>query len=102
MYTGPKSRSSTDEEEAQGLAIDALAWLAEDLDRLQRFLAVSGLGPQNLRSAASEPGFLGAVLDYLAANEHLLIAFATHRNVTPDSVMRGRERLSGGRTQDEE
>lgn len=101
MYTGPKSRSSTGEAEAQELSIAALAWLAEDAERLQRFLALSGLGPQNLRSAAAEPGFLGAILDYLAAHDDLLIAFATHRNIAPEAVMRARERLHGGHAQED-
>ena len=101
MYTGSKARSSTGESEAQDLSIAALAWLADDSECLQHFLALSGLGPQNLRSAAAEPGFLGAVLDYLAANENLLIAFAEHRNVAPDTIMRARARLPGRDSQDD-
>jgi uncharacterized protein YuzE len=54
-----------------------------------------------LRSAAAEPGFLGAVLDYLAANENLLIAFAEHRNVAPDTIMRARALLPGRDSQDD-
>jgi hypothetical protein len=83
------------------LSIAALAWLAEDTERLQRFLALSGLGPQNLRSAAAEPGFLGAVLDHLGANEALLIAFAEHQNVAPETIMQARALLAGRNAQDD-
>jgi hypothetical protein len=94
VYAQGKARSSTGEHEAQEMAIAALTWLAEDAERLQRFLAVSGLGPQNLRSAAASPGFLVAILDYLAANEPLLIAFAAHRKCLPETVMQARMRLN--------
>jgi hypothetical protein len=83
------------------LSIAALAWLADDSERLQRFLALSGLGPQNLRSAAAEPGFLGAVLDHLAANEALLIAFAEHQNIAPETIMKARTLLLGRSLQDD-
>jgi hypothetical protein len=95
VYAHSKTRSSTGGAEAQDTAVAALAWLAEDSERLQRFLAVSGLGPQNLRSTAANPGFLRAILDYLASDESLLIAFATHMNLAPETVMEARLRLGG-------
>ena len=101
MYAHGKARSSTDLSQAQETAVAALSWLAEDSERLQRFLAVSGLGPQNLRSAADDPGFLGAILDYLAADESLLVAFATHINLAPEIVMQARLRLSAREPRDE-
>jgi hypothetical protein len=101
VYTSRKPGSSTGEGEAQETAIAALSWLAQDAERLQRFLAVSGLGPQNLRSAAAEPGFLAAVLDYLAANDALLIAFATDVNRAPEGVMQARQRLNAREAQDD-
>ena len=61
--------------EAESLAIKALAFLASDPERLGRFLAITGLGPETIRKAASNPGFLVAVLDYLANDETLLVAF---------------------------
>jgi hypothetical protein len=89
-----RPNSSTAEHDGEALAIDALAWLAEDGERLQRFLALSGLGPQNLRRAAEEPGFLVAILDYLAGNEPLLIAFSDHVQRSADHIMRARDRLA--------
>ena len=74
-------RSSTGNESGRDrtgseLAIEALAFLAGDETRLERFLAVTGLGPHNLRRAAADPGFLASVLDYLAGDARLLVAFA--------------------------
>jgi hypothetical protein len=101
VYTGTKSRSSTGKDEAQDLAVAALAWLAEDEERLNVFLGLSGLGPQNLRAAAAEPGFLGAVLDHLAGNESWLITFAASRNIPPEAVTRARSLLNGRQAQDD-
>lgn len=88
-----ESAQSVGAEAAAEMAIEALAWLAADRDRLERFLALSGLGPQNLRKAAAEPRFLVAVLDYLASNETLLVDFARDSVRRPESVARARDTL---------
>ncbi len=81
--------------DAETLALQALAYLAGDPDRLEPFLALTGLGPANLRAAAREPGFLCGVLDHLCANESLLLEFAGNLSLNPESVMRARHRLAG-------
>jgi hypothetical protein len=101
VYAQGKARSSTGESEAQDIALAALTWFAEDAERLEGFLSASGLGPQNLRAAATTPGFFGAILDYLAVNEPLLIAFATYVNRTPDEVMQAHQRLNARDAQHE-
>jgi hypothetical protein len=77
------------------MAIEALAWLAADEARLERFLGLSGLGPQNLRKAAADPRFLTAILDYLASNEALLIDFAGDSGYRPEDVARAHAALAG-------
>lgn len=69
------------------LAIAALSFLAEEPERLARFLDLTGLSPATLRQAASDPRFLASVLDYLAADESLLLAFAANAQVAPESVV---------------
>lgn len=81
---------------AEDIAIQGLAFLAGDPERLARFLALTGLGPQNLRQAANEPGFLAAVLDYLASDESLLQVFAAHANLAPEIVAQARVTLGDG------
>jgi len=76
-------------------AIGALGFLAADETRLERFLALSGLGPHNLRRAAADPTFLTSVLDYVAGDERLLVEFAQSIATTPEIVMRARDTLSG-------
>ena len=69
---------------AEALAIEALAFLADDPDRLGDFLSLSGLSPDDVRGAASEPGFLAGVLDHLRGDERLLLAFAQAAGVRPE------------------
>ena len=85
---------STGREGAESMAIAALGFLAVEPERLARFLALSGLGPHNLRQAATSPGFLAAVLDHLAADERLLVAFAAAQGVDPAAVTSARAALS--------
>ncbi len=77
------------------LAIAALGFLASDSGRLGRFLAVTGLGPETLRAAARESGFLASVLGYLSEDERLLTDFAADQGIAPEVVARARLRLAG-------
>jgi hypothetical protein len=80
---------------AQALALRALAFLAEEPERLGRFLALSGLGPDELRSRATDPALLGGVLDHLLSDEPLLLAFAAAEELPPEQVARARRHLPG-------
>lgn len=75
------------QEDAETFAISALAHIAADDERLQRFLAVTGIDPANLRSEAGKPGFVAGVLDYLCSDEALLVGFAAEQGVSPESVV---------------
>ncbi len=77
-------------EAAQMLAVQALAFIAQDGERLGRFLAVTGIGPAEIRQAAKEPHFLAGVMDHIAGDETLLLAFATHAGVDPSAIARAR------------
>ena len=81
-------------EAAESLAVQALAFLAAEPERLGRFLAFTGVGPQGLRAAAREPQFLAGVLEYLAGDDRLLIEFAAHAAVDPADVARACDALA--------
>jgi len=87
----------TDPEFAERLAIEALSFLSEDPERLARFLVLSGLRPDTLRLAAASTGFLGSILDYVASDETLLLAFAHDRALAPDAIAASRRTLAGKR-----
>lgn len=88
----PRSTAYPDPET---LALRALGFLAAEPERLEPFLTATGLGPDTLRAAASEPGFLAAVLDHLCGNESLLLEFAGNLSLNPEFVVRARESLAG-------
>jgi hypothetical protein len=80
---------------ATELAIAALSFLASEPEELGRFLSLTGIGPESIRSAAREPDFLIGVLDHLASDERLLLAFAAQNDLDPQQVMQAREALTG-------
>ena len=82
-------------EAASAVAIAALSFIASESERLGRFLALTGIGPESLRSAALHPGFLAGVLDHLASDDQLLREFAEQNEFDPEQVMKARELLSG-------
>jgi len=75
------------------LAIQALAFIADEPERLAGFLAVTGLTVERIRQAANQPDFLTGVLEHMLANESLLIAFAASAAIDPAEVARARNRL---------
>ena len=79
---------------AEDMAVAALTFIAQDDERLGRFLALSGLEPGNLREAATEPSFLVGVLDYLSSDEALLLAFAANFQIDPTAVGTAQRLLS--------
>ena len=89
-----KSTSKGRKEAATALAIAALSFLASEQERLERFLALTGLGPQSLRATAREPSFLLGVLDHVASDETLLLAFANESGIDPQDVGRARDALA--------
>jgi hypothetical protein len=82
-------------EAAEHLAIQALTFIGGDPAELGRFLAMTGIGPAELRAAAHEPGFLVGVLDHILGHEPLLLAFAKDADIRPDSVAKARQALAG-------
>ncbi|MCA0425243.1 MAG: DUF3572 domain-containing protein [Proteobacteria bacterium] len=77
------------------IAIRALGFIASDPERLGRFLAATGIGPETLRSAAAEPRFLAAVIDFLSEDEGAILAFSANEGLAPEAVTFAREALAG-------
>ena len=82
-------------EEAERIAIKALAFLAADAERLGRFLGTTGLGPQELREKAEDQELLAGVLDYVLADEAMVIEFCRALGVPPENIGQARAQLPG-------
>ena len=97
-----KTQTSPEEARAaaEALALHALTFLAGESERLSRFLALSGIGPADLRARVGEPEFLGGVLDHLLSDERLLMAFSKEYEVAPTAAAQARSLLPGAPTPD--
>jgi hypothetical protein len=79
--------------DAETLALSALAATLTDERRAQRFLDLSGIDTEELRLRAAEPSLLAAVLICLEAHEPDLIDVADAIGVKPEDLVRAREAL---------
>jgi len=89
----PKKTDSA--EEAEITALKALGFLAADPERISRFMDLSGLDPDAIRASAGEPAFLGGLLDYLLADDSLLLIFAQEQDLNPERIAQLRRKLPG-------
>lgn len=85
-------------EEALALARDALIYLSQDADRIGRFLAVTGVGPAEIRERVEDPTFLAGVLDFILADDAMVVDFAETASIPPEEPARARRLLPGGDT----
>ena len=76
------------------LAIQALGFIAQDEEQLGRFLAITGMGPAEIRAASRDRHFLVGVLDYVSGDEALLVAFAQHAGIDPTRIGIAQQALS--------
>ena len=82
-------------DDAETLALQALAHVAADQAALDRLLALTGLAPDQLRARAADPAVLAGVLDYLLGSETDLLAFCSAMNIDPALPARARRLLPG-------
>jgi hypothetical protein len=76
------------------VALGALAWILADAARAQRFLDLTGLTPDGLRTAVTEPATHRAVLDFLCGHEPDLLAAAEALGVAPAALAALRDRIA--------
>src|SRR5450759_2680377 len=90
-----KTRLSMTPEAAERLAIQALTFIAGDGERLGRFLAVTGIGPSEIRAASREPRFLAGVLGFLVSDHRLAAEFAAEAGHSSDDLAKAHIALGG-------
>lgn len=83
-------------ENAEEIAIAALGFVAADSELLPRFLAITGIEIGTIRAAAREPGFLAGVLQFIAAHEPTLLAFAESAEIEPAAILGAMRALPQG------
>ena len=81
---------------AETVALQALGWLAANDELLPVFMGASGASAADLRARATDPEFLGAVLDFLAMDDAWVIAFCDAAGLAYSDPQIARQALPGG------
>lgn len=81
---------------AEEIAVAALGFVAGDPELLSRFLAITGIQPSMIRAAASQPGFLAGVLEFVLAHEPTLVKFCEQTGVQAERVAPALQALPTG------
>lgn len=82
--------SKTSRDDAKAIAISGLQFLAADDELVMRFSALTGILPNDMRSAAAQPGFLIGVLDFFLTHEPDLLAWTSAETIDPQTVAEAR------------
>lgn len=80
---------------AEALALRALAFILADERHRDRFLRLSGIAVDGLKTDLADPAVLGGVLDFLLGDEAMLIAFCDGEGIDPAVPGRARMALPG-------
>ena len=81
--------------EGTTIALQLIAFLASDDERMDRFSALSGMTLGDMKDGANNPVFLGFMLDYALQDEALILSFAETHEISPQSLAAARRQLPG-------
>ena len=87
------NRSTPNHGDPQIVALGALAATLSDPRRAERLLALTGIGPDDLRERAGDPDLLAAVIRFLENHEPDLVEIAETIGVQPGDLVAAREAL---------
>lgn len=83
-------------EQAEILALKALAFLAADTELMDRFALLSGMAPNDIVARAGDGEVLAGVMDFLLSDEAVLTDFCAAHDIDPEHPARARQNLLGG------
>jgi len=81
---------------AEAVALQALAFLVADEDLLPVFQGSSGASADDLRAGATDPAFLASVLDFILMDDAWVMRFCDTVQLPYETVMQARHGLPGG------
>ncbi len=88
-----RQETNRDSNDVHTLALNALVWVLHEPERADRFLALTGLEGDDIRSRINDPALLDAVIAFLEAHEPDLVACARALDVSPAALLGTRDRL---------
>ncbi|WP_299154758.1 DUF3572 domain-containing protein [uncultured Tateyamaria sp.] len=84
------------QESAEVIGLKALAWLAAHEELLPVFLGATGASEADVRSGATDPAFLGALLDFVMMDDAWVREFCDGAGLPYEQPMIARMSLPGG------
>ena len=84
-----------DQERAQVIALQALAWLVGNEELCPIFLGATGGSVDDLRERATDPAFHGAVLEFITMDDAWVMAFCDAVELTYEAPLHARYALPG-------
>lgn len=84
------------QEFAEAIGLKCLAWLLAEEDLLPVFMGSTGVSEADLREGATDPFFLGSVLDFVLMDDAWVLRFCEAADVAPEMPMQARQALPGG------
>ena len=85
--------TGTNPNEAEALALAALAATLTDARRAERFLSLTGLFPDGIRLRLEDRALLAACIGFLEGHEPDLLAVAEDIGTTPDALIQAKAAL---------
>ena len=89
-------QQSFNRETATVTGLQALSHIAADEDLFGAFLGQAGTDAADIRDRATDPEFLGFVLDFLLQDDERVLGFAGAQGMAPEQVAQARQALPGG------
>ena len=86
----------SERDQAEVVALKALAWLVANEDLLPTFLGATGAAAEDLRGRATDPAFLISVLDFLTMDDAWVMALCDGEGLAYDAPLAARRHLPGG------
>ncbi|EBA12490.1 DUF3572 domain-containing protein [Roseobacter sp. CCS2] len=83
------------QERAEVIALQGLAWLAANDELCPLFLGASGASVDDLRERATDPAFLAAVLEFITMDDAWVVLFCDTVGLGYDQPLRARYALPG-------
>jgi len=84
------------QESAEVVALRVLGWLAGNDELLPAFQGATGASDANIRAGATDPVFLGAVLDFVMMDDVWVVHCCDTLGLGHQELMQARQALPGG------
>ncbi len=76
----------TNKDDAMAVSLQAIVWILSDDARASRFIALTGLEPDDLRTRLTDVGVLDAALGFLEGHQSDFLACAEALGLTPERL----------------